>query len=127
MVARHSFREITDGEETIEELKYQAIVARSATHQFSQFWIKEEAQSLLKTIQDVSTKMIANRSKVVLAGYGLGGLVVKEVLDIPLNKMAPDTTKAVITANTTPTYYRTALNISSLVRHAIVSSVCKLS
>ena len=90
IVARHSFREreITDGEETIEELKHQAIVARSANRQFSQFWIEEEAQSLLETIQkDVSTKMIANRSRVVLAGYGLGGLVVKQVLHILLNNI----------------------------------------
>ena len=83
IVARHSFWGSTDGEVTIEELKYQVHVARSATRQFSQFWIEEEAQSFLKTSQkDVSTKMIANGSKVLLAGYGLGGLVVKQVLDI---------------------------------------------
>ena len=49
--------------------------------QFSPAWIEEEALILLGTIQkNALAEKTADRSKVLLAGYGLGGIVVKQVL-----------------------------------------------
>lgn len=90
IVAPNSFRDSADGEETVEEQEGQTSVVSSATRQSSHSWIEEEALSLLKTIQkEVSTEMTANRSKVLLAGYGLGGLVVKQVLASFINRLGP--------------------------------------
>ena len=75
-------------EETVEKQEGQTSIASSATRQSSHTWIEEEALSLLKTIQkEVSTTMTASRSKVLLAGYGLGGLVVKQVPDASIKKL----------------------------------------
>ena len=88
IVAPHSFRESEDGDEIVEEQQCQAFVASPATRHSSNFRVEEEALSLLKTIQkEISIRMTANRSKVLLAGYSLGGLVVEQVLEIPLNKL----------------------------------------
>lgn len=87
IVAPHSFRNSADKENTVEEQECQTSLPSLATGQFSHSWIEEEALSLLKTIKkEVSTKVTANRGKVLLAGYGLGGLVVKQVLNIPFSK-----------------------------------------
>ena len=50
-------------------------------HPFSPAWIEEEALALLGTIQkDALAEKITDRSKVLLAGYGFGGIVIKQVL-----------------------------------------------
>ena len=86
VVTPHSFQDSADGEQTVG----QTSMASSATRQSSHTWIEEEALSLLKAIQkEVSTEMTGSRSKVLLAGYGLGGLVVKQVLDSSINKLGP--------------------------------------
>ena len=90
VVAPHSFQDSADREQTFEKQEGQTSVASSATRQSSRTWIEEEALSLLKAIQKkVSTEMTGSRSKVLLAGYGLGGLVVKQVLDSSINKLGP--------------------------------------
>jgi len=55
-------------------------VTSVTTHQFSPAWIEKEALALLGTIQQNTPKeKTANQSKVLLAGYGFGGIVVKQV------------------------------------------------
>lgn len=57
-----------------------ASVTSMATHQLSPAWIEKEALDLLGTIQQKgSIEKTAGRSKVLLAGYGFGGIVVKQV------------------------------------------------
>ena len=57
------------------------LVTSVATHLFSPAWIEEEALALLEMIQkNAPTEKTANRNKVLLAGYGFGGIVVKKVL-----------------------------------------------
>lgn len=52
-----------------------------ATHQFSPAWIEEEALELLRTIQQPGLiGKTVGQSMVLLAGYGFGGIVVKQVL-----------------------------------------------
>ncbi|KAJ3547132.1 hypothetical protein NM208_g1667 [Fusarium decemcellulare] len=67
---------------------------------FSPGWIQNEALSLLDRIQDRFTPGTnQTRSKVLLAGYGFGGIIIKQ---------------AVIIANTTPQFYDVALSIANL-------------
>ena len=81
IVAPHSFRDSADGEQTVEKQEGQTSVASSATRQSSHIWIEEEALALLITIQENAPIVnAAKRSKVLLAGYGFGGIVVKQVL-----------------------------------------------
>ena len=54
-----------------------------AVQQFSPEWIEEEALILLRTIhENAPTEGTAHRSKLLLAGYGFGGIMVKQVLVI---------------------------------------------
>ena len=58
-------------------------VINLAVQQFSPEWIEEEAMILLRTIhENARTEGTAHRSKLLLAGYGFGGIVVKQVLVI---------------------------------------------
>ena len=58
-------------------------VTSLAVHQFSPNWIEEEALTLLRTIHENDpTWGTTRRSKLLLAGYGFGGIVVKQVLVI---------------------------------------------
>ena len=59
-------------------------VTSVATHQFSSAWIKEEALALQKNALESKN---AHRNKVLLAGYGFGGIVVKNVLMSPSNAL----------------------------------------
>lgn len=57
-----------------------ASVTSVATYQFSPAWIEKEALALLETIRQTDpTEKIASRNKVLLAGYGFGGIVIKQV------------------------------------------------
>ena len=56
-------------------------VTSAATHLFSPAWIEKEALALLEMIQKKApTETTGNRNKVLLAGYGFGGIVAKKVL-----------------------------------------------
>ena len=64
-------------------------VTSSAVHQSSPNWIEEEAMTLLGTIQKNAPKeRTVHRSKLLLAGYGFGGMVVKQVPVISSNELA---------------------------------------
>ena len=64
-------------------------VTSLAVHQSSHNWIEEEALTLLGTIQkNTPTERTAHRSKLLLAGYGFGGMVVKQVLVTSSNELA---------------------------------------
>ncbi|PNP80395.1 hypothetical protein FNYG_05994 [Fusarium nygamai] len=67
---------------------------------FSPGWIQTEAVNLLSRIQKrAESDSGHSQNKVLLAGYGFGGIVVKQ---------------AIITANTTPQFYNIALDIVKL-------------
>ena len=56
-------------------------VTSLAVDQFSPEWIEEEALILLKAIhENAPTGETAHRGKLLLAGYGFGGIVVKKVV-----------------------------------------------
>lgn len=58
---------------------------QSTQNLFSTDLIRKEALDLLLCVQeDVSAERSVNRSKVLLAGYGFGGIVVKKVIPTPL-------------------------------------------
>jgi hypothetical protein len=68
---------VAENEDTIGD---SVSVTSVTTHQFSPAWIEKEALALLGTIQqNTPTEKTADQSKVLLAGYGFGGIVVKQV------------------------------------------------
>ncbi|KAG5774920.1 hypothetical protein H9Q73_011403 [Fusarium xylarioides] len=77
-----------------------SVAPASAYEAFSPGWIQTEAVNLLSRIQKRAESDSAhNQNKVLLVGYGFGGIVVKQ---------------AIITANTTPQFYSIALHIVKL-------------
>ncbi|KAK1505510.1 ankyrin-1 [Colletotrichum abscissum] len=78
-----------------------ASVESQVAHPFySPAWIESEALELLIRIQKhAPQEAIKDRNRVLLAGYGFGGIVVKQ---------------AIIIANRTPRFYDVALNVASL-------------
>lgn len=69
---------VAENENMIEDV---ASVISVPTHQFSPAWIEKEALALLGTIEQTGpTGKTVGQSKVLIAGYGFGGIVVKQVL-----------------------------------------------
>lgn len=73
-------RERSDGSD-VDMSEADSMRPDAVMYPFSAAWIEEEALILLGTIQkNALAEKTADRSKVLLAGYGLGGIVVKQVL-----------------------------------------------
>ncbi len=76
---------LTEDKDTIGDSVF---VTSLAVHQSSPNWIEEEALTLLRTIQkNAPTERTVHQSKLLLAGYGFGGMVVKQVLVISSNEL----------------------------------------
>ncbi|KAI6091770.1 hypothetical protein F4821DRAFT_280140 [Hypoxylon rubiginosum] len=70
-------------------------------HFFSSAWVNSEAFRLLKRVQqEAPTQTTSHPSKVLLAGYGFGGIIIK---------------KAIVMANTSPVFYDVAFSVASLI------------
>lgn len=82
-------------------------------------WIQSEALNLLNRIaQQCETGVQGKR--IILAGHGFGGIVIKQVRECPLDLMfiiegLLKSGQAILIANTTPRFYHVALSIASLV------------
>ncbi|WQF82582.1 Putative B30.2/SPRY domain, P-loop containing nucleoside triphosphate hydrolase [Colletotrichum destructivum] len=66
---------------------------------YSRSWIEKEALDLLDRIHRHAPKAGEGGNKIVLAGYGLGGIVIKQ---------------AIVIANTAPRFYDVASNVTRL-------------
>lgn len=84
---------------------------------FSPGWIQSEALSLLNRMRQQCGTGVQGK-RIILAGHGFGGIVVKQVKELPVvfsieSLLMPG--QAIAIANTTPRYYPVAQSIASLV------------
>lgn len=93
-----------------------------ASMAYDPFWspsIEKEALTLLNQIRDITKDGDVQRRRILLAGYGFGGIVVKQVRMSRVQEVTSSgfltLTQAIILANTTPKYYDIAYNVSGLV------------
>ncbi|SPN98681.1 uncharacterized protein DNG_01725 [Cephalotrichum gorgonifer] len=90
--------DISDGDVHADSASATSVAAHNF---FTPEWIEEEGVQLLSRIQKhARSEETGDRPQVVLAGHGLGGVIVKQ---------------AIVVANTDPRFYDTSLDVASLI------------